>query len=374
MVNKEKKNGTAVKKIFGNRTSLIFYAGLGVVIFAALIAIGRVNSYLEKYLTDFEMTRPKYTVENIFNEYFKNPDFDVLIHKAGCEVGDFENEEDLKQYFENSINGKSITHVYVAGTDKTKVNVKADGVKFASFTIQKAPETSEYGFDIYELGEIKLHYTLSSSVKIRIPFNYSVAVNGKLLGEEYKTKTGITDDKRETLPVGTYKLSYDEYEVRGLVNAPAVTVYDRKNNPVIPEYDEENGIYKVNFEYDTELQNTYEPFVLKAVENYAARIQNAGVTMNTIKTYFEYGTETYNRIKNNPGNFVWDYDSYHFENEKTGDFYAYDENTFSCSVKMTQVMCKRGAKDYREDINVTLYLRCDENGDYMIYDLATNLS
>ncbi len=373
-MNKEKKNGTAVKKIFGSRTSFIFYAGLAVLIFAALIAIGRVNSYLEKYLTDFEMTRPKYTVESIFNEYFKHPDFDVLMDKTGCEAGDFEDKAALKQYFENLTNGKSITHVYVAGTDKTKVNVKADGVKFASFTIQKASEKSEFGFDVYELGEMKLHYTLSSFVKIRIPFNYSVAVNGKLLGEEYRTKTGITDDKRETLPEGTYRLSYDEYEVRGLAAAPTVTVYDKKNNPVIPEYDEENEIYKVYFEYDTELQNAYEAFVLKAVENYAARIQNAGVSMSTIKKYFEYGTETYNRIKNNPGSFVWDYDSYHFENEETGDFYAYDENTFSCSVKMTQVMRKSGAKDYREDINVTLYLRCGEDGDYMIYDLATNLS
>ncbi len=373
-MNKEKKNGTAVKKIFGNRTSIIFYAGLGILIFAALIAIGKLNSYIEKYLTDFEMTRPKYAVENIFNEYFKNPDFGVLIDKAGCEVGEFESREDLKRYFEGSTSGKEITHVYVAGTDKTKVNVKADGVKFASFTIKKASQTSEYGFDIYELGEIDLHYTRSASVKIRIPFNYSVAVNGKLLGEEYRTKTGITDDTRETIPEGTYKFSYDEYEVKGLVITPVVDVYDRKNNRVTPVYDEEKGIYNVYFEYDTSLQSKHESFVLKAVENCAARIQNAGVTMDTIKTYFEYGTETYNRIKNNPGNFVWDYDSYHFENEETGNFYAYDENTFSCSVKMTQVMRKSGAKDYREDINVTLYLRCGDDGKYMIYDLATNLS
>ena len=373
-MNNEKKNGTAVKKVFGSRTSIIFYIGLAVLVFAALLAIGKVNSYLEKYLTDFEMTRPKYTVENIFNEYFKNPDFDVLIEKAGCTAGDFESAESLKQYFQNTTNGKNISYVYVAGTDKTKVNVKADGVKFASFTIKKASRTSEYGFDVYELADINLHYSLSGFVKIRIPFNYSVAVNGKLLGEEHKTKTGITDDTRETIPEGTYKFAYDEYEVKGLALEPEVTVYDRKNNPITPIYDEENGIYNVYFEYDTELQRTHEAFVLKAVENYAARIQNAGVSMSTIKKYFEYGTETYNRIKNNPGNFVWDYDSYHFENEETGDFYAYDENTFSCCVKMTQVMRKSGAKDYREEINVTLYLRCGDDGKYMIYDLATNLS
>lgn len=71
---------------------------------------------------------------------------------------------------------------------------------------------------------------------------------------------------------------------------------------------------------------------------------------------------------------MWDYDSYHFEDQLTENYYAYDENTFSCTVQMTQVMCKRGSKDYRENINVTLYLRRGDSGEYMIYDLTTNLA
>ena len=156
--------------------------------------------------------------------------------------------------------------------------------------------------------------------------------------------------------------------------APDVTVYDSKNCEVSVQYDEENDIYTTDFAYDDKLKSQYEKFVLEAVENYAGRIQNSGVTMNTIKLYFEYGTETYERIRKNPGSFVWDYDSHHFEDEWTGEYYAYDDNIFACKVKMTQVMCKSGQKDYRESINVTLYLRCGEDGKYMIYDLQTNLS
>ena len=372
-VNNENKKKTAVKKVFGNRTSLIFYIGLGAIVLCALIAIGMIPGYLEKVLTDFEMTRPKYTVENIFKEYFEDPDFNVLIDKTECQLGAFDTKARLCRYFEDLTKDKEITHVYVAGTDKKKVNVKADNKKFASFTI-KTREKSEYGFDVYELDEIKLYYSADHSVKLRVPFNYSVAVNGILLTDDYKTKTGITDDKRENIPEGTYKFSYDEYEVKDLIIPPDITLYDSKNNVISPEYDAEKNIYTSDFRYDPVLKDTYEAFVLEAVENYAARIQNAGVTMNTIKKYFEYGTETYNRIKNNPGNFVWDYDSYHFENESTGNYYAYDDNTFSCTAQLTQVMCKKGSKDYRENINVTLYLRRDGDGGYMIYDLQTNLS
>lgn len=373
-VSKEKKNG-AVKKVFGSRVSLIFYIGLGVIVFAAIIAIGKFNGYLEKYLADYEATRPKYTVENIFKEYFEAPDFVTLTEKAGCNIPDgFNKQEDLIKYFENLTKNKNITHVYVAGSDKTKVNIKADGKKFAAFTVKKSSKPSEYGFDVYELDEIKLFYSFDHSVKIRIPFNHKASVNGILLTDEYKTKTGITDDKRETIPEGTYKFTYDEYEVKDLLLSPEVTVYDSKNSVVTPGYDEENGIYTADFVYDDATKEKYEDFVLQAVENYAGRIQNSGVTMNTIKKYFEYGTQTYERIRKNPGNFVWYYDSQHFEEEWTGEYYSYDDKTFSCKVKMIQVMCKRGQNDYREKINVTLYLRCGEDGKYMIYDLQTNLA
>lgn len=371
-VNKEKKNG-AVKKVFGSRTSLIFYIGLGIIVLAALVAISRIPPYLERVLADYEGSLPKYTVEDIFKQYFEKPDFEVLIDKAGCEVGGFDTKERLCSYFDELVKDKEITHVYIAGTDKTKVNVKADGKKFASFSIKQSFSESEYGFAVYELDQIKLFYSFDHSVKIRIPFNHKASVNGILLTDEYKIKTGITDDKRETIPEGTYKFTYDEYEVKDLLLPPEVTVYDSKNNAVIPQYDEENGIYTADFVYDDTMKEKYEDFVLQAVENYAGRIQNSGVTMAVIKNYFEYGTETYERIRKNPGNFVWDYDSHHFEEEWTGEYYSYDDNTFSCKVKMIQVMCKRGQKDYRESINVTLYLRRGDDGKYMIYDLQTNL-
>ena len=197
-------------------------------------------------------------------------------------------------------------------------------------------------------------------------------MNGIVLDEKYRTKTGITDDKRETLPEGVYKFSFDEYEVKDLLTAPEVSVYNRYGEKVTPSYDEKEKIYTLDFEYDDSLKEKYSALAIEATENYAARMQNA-VSMSTVKKYFESGTELYDAIKNNPSGFVWDYESYHFENEKAENFYAYDAKTFSCSVEMIQVMCKKGWQDYRENINITLYFRADEDGDYLVYDLVTNL-
>lgn len=368
----DKKKDSAVKKIFGGYPSLIFYIGLAVIVLAVVIGVGIFNSKLEKYLEDYESSLPKYTVENIFKTYFEEPDFDELMKKSPCEVNEFNTYEDYKEYFESLTKDKEITYVYVAGTDKTKINVKADGVKFASFTIKKADSKNENGFEFYELDTLSLYSKTEHNVKLRIPFNCKAEVNGIVLDEKYRTKTGITDDKRETLPEGVYKFSFDEYEVKDLLTVPEVSVYNRYGEKVTPSYDEKEKIYTLDFEYDDSLKEKYSALAIEATENYAARMQNA-VSMSTVKKYFESGTELYDAIKNNPSGFVWDYESYHFENEKAEKFYAYDEKTFSCSVEMIQVMCKKGWQDYRENINITLYFRADEDGDYLVYDLVTNL-
>ncbi len=368
----DKKKCSAVKKIFGGYPSLIFYIGLAVIVLAVLIGVGVFNSKLEKYLADYESSLPKYTVENIFNEYFKNPDFDELMKKSPRDVNEFNTYEDYKEYFESLTKDKEITYVYVAGTDKTKINVKADDVKFASFTIKKSDSKNENGFELYELDTVTLYSKTQYDVKFRIPFNCKAEVNGIILDEKYKTETGITDDKRESLPEGVYKFSFDEYEVEDLLISPEVSVYNRYGEKVTPSYDEKEKIYTLDFEYDEKLEEKYSTLAITATENYAARMQNA-VSMSAVKKYFESGTELYDAIKKNPSSFVWDYESYHFENEKAENFYAYDDKTFSCHVTMTQVMCKKGWQDYRENISITLYFRADEDGDYLVYDLVTNL-
>lgn len=365
-----KKHG-AIRRIFGGPWSIIFYALLCVLAFAVIIMVGKVKPKLEAYLRDYESNLPKYTVQSVFEQYFTSPDFDNLIALAGCKAEGFNTDEDLKQHFVSRTEGKKISYVYVAGSDKMRVNVKADGDKFASFAIKKMEQKSEHGFDMYELDVIKLFYTTEYDVKIRIPFNYTVNLNGKALGEEYMTQTGITEDLRDKIPEGTYKFSYNEYAVNDMISPWVPVAYDSNGDEKTLFYDEENKIYTADFEYDDKLKSECTDLVIKGVEVYAARIQNA-TTMDEVKKYFEVGTDTYERIRKNPVDFVWNYDSYEFENESADNFYAYDENTFSCVVKMTQVMY-RYSTVYRENINMTVYLRRNSNGKFMIYDLVTNL-
>ena len=83
--------------------------------------------------------------------------------------------------------------------------------------------------------------------------------------------------------------------------------------------------------------------------------------------YFDPDSTLYTQIKNAEIYFVWPHDGYSIEDVNVRDFYAYDDNTFSCRVSLTHVLHKKGSEDYRDYIDMTFYLR-NVNGSYLIYD------
>jgi hypothetical protein len=86
-----------------------------------------------------------------------------------------------------------------------------------------------------------------------------------------------------------------------------------------------------------------------------------------VKEYFDPSSKLYNSIRTSETSFVIDHSGYRFENESASEFYAYDENTFSCRVSFTQVLTKKGKPDYKDNIDMTVYLR--KVGDkFLIYD------
>jgi len=87
-----------------------------------------------------------------------------------------------------------------------------------------------------------------------------------------------------------------------------------------------------------------------------------------VTQYFDPASDVYAAVKKVSNKYVNSYDSYEFKNEKTDEFIQYDENTFSCRASFSQVLHLKGAADYVDNIDYTLYLR--RVGDkFLIYDM-----
>ncbi len=370
-IRKKKKRKKQREKKDGARYAIIiFYAGIVAFVIAAMIGVSALQKEVTLYLADYEENQPQYTVDSIFNEYFAQPDFNRLIEMTEYSENEFSTKSDIVAYLEEKTKDKKIEYIYVAGSNKSKINVKAGGEKFASYTIETENALSEYGFERYKLGQIKLFYKAEEYMSATVPFNYTVYVNGKELSEEYITEKDITSDNRDVIPEGTYKFTFKKYEVNGLMSEPVVVIKDRNGNDVEAKYDAESKSYSASFEYDDALKAEYEEFVLDGMKMYACRMQN-DASFSDCKPYFEPGADVYERIRKNPASFVWDHDGYDFEDEWTGEYYKYSDDVFRCHVKFNHILHKKGKPDHPDPVDLILYLRADEDGDFKIYDMET---
>lgn len=352
----------------------IFYTLLILFITAAVIAIECAMNILNDYLADYESAQPKYVAEDIFNRYYKSMDFDALVTLSGIEIPEFESKESLVRYLHSLYDGKEVTyHSGIAEDKKDETDVKTlrykvefDNSAVAEFSIRTGNKKSKNGFDIFEPYQFRFKVTAEKSVRITAPSNYTVYVNGKKVDKKYIIESDIQTESCKHMPEGVSGITYCTYQVGDLFFDPEVKVLNPEGKESTLTYNEEKNTYTSEIVYSDSLKEQYEEYVLTAIKKYAAYMSNDERFAN-IKGYFDPSSNLYNNIRTSETSFVIDHSGYYFTDESAREFYAYDENTFSCRVSLTQVLTKKGKPDFRDKIDMTIYLR--KVGDsFLIYD------
>ena len=336
-----------------------------------LVVIGEI--YLVMILKDYEAAQPKYVAEDTFNTYFKNFDADSYAEK--CSMGEgYASPEDVAKVLHDITDGKEIKYYRVSnGMEKSfKYIVKADDVKFASFKLVEDTEAVSK-FTAYKADDFEVFVNAGETVNIEAPEGYKVYLNGNELGEEKISEKDIKTDDSTHLPENVKGILYNRYTVSGILGDPEVKVTDGKGAEATVEK-LKNGNFKAGVIYDESLKKQYNDWILKGMKRYAEYMQHSSnnpVTFGEISVYFDPSSDLYEDIKTEENMFVWDYDSVEYENDETSCYTVYDENTFSCRTTFVQILHKTGEQDYKDHLDLTLYLR-KVGDDYLIYDMAQN--
>ena len=356
--------------------TVIFYVVLAFIVLVMMLATFSMKDGIEAMLYDYENSLPKYTVEKIFEENFKNPDFNYLI--SLCEekphINPGSDITDLIEILEDKIEDKEITYSYVAGTQRMGVNVKAGGEKFARFTIKESEKKTPHGNPVYVLDKVTLYYDEPTiTLKFKLPFNCKVTVGDVLLEGDYVTETDISEDRRTSIPEsasGAYLFTSYRCEISGLYSVPEIVCTNDKGEQVELTYNEESGEYEYNWKFDDALKEEMTPFVLEAIHAYAAYMQ-ADMSWKEIRGYFYKESELYDRIYENPNSFVLDHDGYYFENDQTDEFFMYENGIVFCRVKFTQVLTRKYKEDFKDYVDLNLYMK-QVDGQWKIFEMETN--
>ena len=351
-----------------------FYTIFFLVLVGASYAVRHYLGVLKLVLADYEDSLFKYVAEDVFETYFKNPDFEFLLDTTEYAVSPAESKADLLRYVVDSIGDGEVTYKNVkTNLDGVKVyDVKKGSVKFAVFTLERLERRSEYGFELYGFGNVEFIYTPPPGlgVKVRVPERCTVYVNDLALGPEYVIQADIPSDIRVILPEGVRGIYYSIYEINGLIYEPTVFVFDEEGKENELRYDGSGRMYSADkITYSEEWKKRHEEYVIAAIQAYASFMTNDGPKAEAVK-YFKRGTPLFTKLNGAETQWMMPHTGCYFTEVETGKFYAYDENTFSCTVGMKQVLVS-GRNEEFEYVDVTIYLE-KVDGVFLIYDMYNN--
>ena len=203
---------------------------------------------LRAYLADYESVQPKYAAEEIFEQYFADPDIAELIEMSSTEYAAFDTQERVVEYLSEQIEGKKITYSESSAKDETgarSYNVFCDGARFSVFSIEESEEKSSFGFNKFKLKSIRLTLSLpDNSYSFLVPEGYTLYANGVKIEDKYIAADPVPSEAY-TISEGKFGTRFIPYTVDGFLSSPTFEVKDREGESCRYTYDEESSIYTV---------------------------------------------------------------------------------------------------------------------------------
>lgn len=341
---------------------IIYFSLVTIAVIAIVVGMG----WLKGILGEYENAQPHHVANDVFEEYYKSGDFNKLSEIAYDEAS-FDGVETVAEFLREQYGESKLTYNSVSSGEEgiLKYIVKSGDYKISAFTLKKSGEKTRRGFDLYTEDSFEVYYAAQKSVSVLVPEFSEVYLNGKKLGDEHIKENGIIRETADSIPEGISPIQYTRYFVDGLINDPEIKVMtgDAENSL---HYNTETKEYEAGLPNDPELEAEHKDFVLSAVKEYAKYMEMDSWWGN-VKPYFDPTTDLYVSIYTVEQYFVYPHEGYRFEDEYAGEFYAYDENTFSCRVSVMQILENPGMEDFKDKIDMTVFLR--RVGDkFLIYD------
>lgn len=283
------------RKKKANRTlTLIFYTVYFVMVPAIIGGLFFLNASLEDWLVRYEASQSATRVDEIFREYFAEPNWAALYQMAGLSDTDYEGSDAFAAYMENKVGTGKLTYAETAPTlsGSHEYLLKLGDETLGCFTlVDQASDDS--GLADWQLGQVRLSRICSESVTVQSVGNVTVYINGVALTDEHTIR--ISEPVSEAyLPDGVHSPRIYTRYLNGLLVTPEVTAADEEGNPLEVFFDTESGIYTVRTEETIFSDEEYDLILntAKACGLFMLRQTSA----QKLASYFDLRSEAYRAI------------------------------------------------------------------------------
>ncbi len=351
------------------RKNMSWFARIYIVITVGFLALLVVAScVLWSVLDAYESTRPKYTAQEVFNNYFVEGDTKQLM--GFCSFGNgFESEQTLSHALNEQLRDKELQYFSVSKDGVSqKYAVTADGVRVAYFTLAKDGQAQDYGFYGYSLSDVELFVPNNICKTVIVPEGYALTVNSKQVNDEYRTKSKIPHRTNEYLPKGEEGLYLNEYTITGFCAEPEIKVTDATGKEVPLTEDGETKVLSADFANDESLQQEFSQTVINIASIYTA-VMSKDAPNSQLYQYIDKSSAFYKKLKT-VDTWFWPHDGHKIKDTEASQFHRYSDDVFTCRVKLTQELYLKKTTEINK-VDLILCMR-KVGGRYLLYNAATN--
>lgn len=312
----------------------IFYTLYVMMILVAAVGMWFGLGWVENWLVDFEASQPDAKCQEVFDQYFADPDWKQVYDLLDSEATANMSKDAFADYMAQKIGDGELTYSKTSAglSGGRKFILRLDGKNIGTFTLTNSV-TGELEIPDWKLSQVEIFVSANESVTVLTAYGNTVTVNGQPLEESHIIRT-TASVVEEYLPEGVHGPRTATYYIDGLLNVPEVTVSDASGNAVALSYDPETKTYTENFEItdSTIAQNEYD-FVLEATKTYFRFMLNA-VDAAKLRQYFDSSSETYKTILKSEDQWLQNFRTYDFGAENIYDFCRYSDELFSVRIAM----------------------------------------
>ncbi len=367
---KQKKPVTTGTKVFYS----IFFAFVLAIVIGLIVLLCWLNGWLK----DFEAAQPEHKSEEVFQEYFAEPDWLELYEIAPVEGDTFDHPQAYAAYMDDLMaNATEINMVETsAGTSGKKYKIRAvfaDDTYFdiADFTLVDKG-TDSLNAD-WQLDEITLYVPSKKPAEVTPTYGYTfiidpvntVTVDDLVLDESYVIQT-VTTAAESYLPEGVHGYRINTLYIGGLLEeAKEISVTDPNGAEIEMTYDEATRTYSQDLTLP-EITDDARNAASKATIAYCKYMIKA-ISKGDLKQWFDPTTEIYATIAPDP--FLQSYSNYTIDEPEITGYYAYTDDLFSVRVTTDVTLNRSNGEVKNYHMDTTLFME-NQNGSWKVINMT----
>lgn len=338
------------KKVRSSRVgTIVFYSVLGSIILLFCIGMAFAMNALNDWLVRFEASQPTAKCEAVFEELFRDPDWQQIY---ALNPGDITAQE-YARYMEQKVGEQPLTYIETSAglSGDKKYIVRCGSEKVATFSL--CNKAADADIPDWQLGTVEIFYQAKLSVYIQAAPDHTVLVNGQPLDESHVIRT-VTTKAQEYLPEGVYGYRMNELAVHNLLNEPEVQVLDAQGNPVELQYDSHSRCYFYTIGSSAITEEHRQTLVTAAKTYCRYMIGDAGKTV--LRSCFDTRSQIYRTITENT-TWMQNYARYELGEVKITDYYCYSDEYFSARVALTLEVTRKDGTVKPYELDNTFFVK-----------------